>query len=87
MDYAKDPKDRGSVSGHVVYLEEAPAMFTSSTERTVSLSTTEAETYAGVTCFQDMLYIKNVLESLRLKVKLPMILEINNQGVMYLANN
>ncbi len=60
-------------------------MFKSSTERT--LSTTEAETYAGVICVQDMLYMKNVLESLGLKVKLPMVLEMDNQGVVYLANN
>ncbi len=56
LNYAKEPKDRPSVSGHMVYLQEPPAMFKSSTERTVSLSTTEAETYAGVTCMQDMLY-------------------------------
>jgi hypothetical protein len=86
-DYTKEPKDRCSVSGHMVYLEGAPAMFKSSAERTVSLSTTEAEPYAGVTCVQDMLYMKNVLESLRLKVKLPMVLEMDNQGAVYLANN
>jgi hypothetical protein len=86
-DYAKEPKDRCSVSGHVVYLEGAPAMFKSSTERPVSLSTKKAETYAGVTCVQDMLYIKHVQESLGLKVKLPMVLETDNQGVVYLANN
>ena len=27
LDYAKEPKDRRSVSGHMVYLEQAPAMF------------------------------------------------------------
>ncbi len=71
----------------MLYLEGAPAMFKSSTERTVSLFTTEAETYAEFTCMQDMLYMKNVLESLGLKVKLPMVLEMGNQGMMYLANN
>ncbi len=65
-DYAKKPTDRYSISGHVVYLKRAQAMFKSSTERTVSLSTNEAETYAGVTCMQDMLYMKNGLESLGL---------------------
>ncbi len=74
MDYAKEPKDRHSISGHVVYLEGAPAMFNCSTERTVSLITAEAETYAGVTCVQDMLYMKNVRASLGLKVELPMVL-------------
>jgi hypothetical protein len=62
-------------------------MFKSSVERTVSLSTTKAETYAGVTCVQDMLYMKNVLKLLGLKVKLPMVLEMDYQGSVYLANN
>jgi hypothetical protein len=67
--YAKEPKNKRSISGHMVYLKGAPAMFKSSTERTVSLSTTEAETYSEVTCMQDMLYMKNDLESLGLKDK------------------
>jgi hypothetical protein len=86
-DYAKEPKDRCSVLGHVVYLEGAPAMFKSSTERIVSLSTTKAETYAGVTCVQDMLYMKIVMELLRLRVKLRMVLEMDNQGAVYPAKN
>ncbi len=87
MDYAKEPKDRHSVAGHMVYLEGAPAMFKSSTERTVSLSIAKAETYAGVTYVQDMLYMKNLLDSLGLRVKLPMVLEMDNQGAVYLASN
>ncbi len=62
-------------------------MFKSGTEQTVSLSTTKAETYADVTCVQNMFYTTNVLESLRLKVKHPMVLEMDNQGAVYLANN
>jgi hypothetical protein len=34
-----------------------------------------------------MLCMKNVLESLGLRVKLPMVLEMGNQGAVYLANN
>ncbi len=62
-------------------------MFKSSTERTVSLSTTKAETYAGVPSVQDMMYMKKLLESLGLRVKLPMVLEMDNQGAVHLANN
>jgi hypothetical protein len=87
LDYAKEPNDRRSVLGHVVYLEGAPAMFKCSAERTVSLSSTKAETYAGVTCVQDMLYLEYVMESLQLRVKLPMVLEMDNEGAVYLANN
>jgi hypothetical protein len=59
-----------------VYLERAPVMLKSSTERMVSMSTTEAEKYAGVTCVQDMLYMKNVPELLGIQVKLPMVLKM-----------
>ncbi len=86
-EYANESKNSCSVSIHVVYCEGAPAMFKSSTERTVSLSTAEAETYAGVTCMQEMLCMKNVLESLGLKVKLHMVLEMDNQGAVDLAYN
>ncbi len=79
LDYAKEPKDRRSVLVHVVYLEGASAMFKSSTDKTVSLFTTKAEAYAGVICVQDMLYMKNVLESLGLWVRLPMVLEMDDQ--------
>jgi hypothetical protein len=34
-----------------------------------------------------MLYMKNILKSLELKVKLPMVLEMDNQEAVYLANN
>ncbi len=40
LDYTKEPKDKCSVSGHVVYLEGEPTMVKSRTERRVSLSTT-----------------------------------------------
>ncbi len=38
-------------------------------------------------CAQDMLYTKNVLELMGLKVRLPMVLEMDNKGAVDLANN
>jgi hypothetical protein len=38
-------------------------------------------------CVQDMLYAKDLLESVGLKVKLPMVLEINNKGAVDLINS
>ena len=59
----------------------------STMERFVALSVTEAESVAGVQCAQDMMYVKQVLEGLGLKVKLPMILKNDNSGAVDLANN
>ena len=86
-DYAACKATRRSVSGYSVFLEGAPITVKSSMQKTVALSVTEAELMAGVTCAQDMLYAKKVLESLQLKVKVPMLLEMDNKGAVDLANN
>jgi hypothetical protein len=49
-DYAKDTQTRCSVSGYVVYLEDAPTMHRSATQKTVALSSYKAELNAAVLC-------------------------------------
>jgi hypothetical protein len=85
--YAKDMQMRKSISGYRVLLEDAPVMMKSSTQKSVALPVCKAEQSSGVLCVQDMLYCKNVLESMGLKAKLPMILKMNNKGAVDLANN
>jgi len=87
-DYAKDTQTRKSISGYRVLLEGAPVTFKSSSmQKSVALSVCEAEQTAEVLCAQDMLYVRHILESMRLKVKLPIILEMDNMGAVDLANN
>ena len=78
---------RRSVSGYVVYLEDAPTMHRSATQKTVALSSCEAELNAAVLCVQDMIYQKNTLESIGLRVELPMVLEMDNRGAIDLINS
>ena len=47
----------------------------------------EAELVAGVTEAQDMLHVMLVLETMDLKVKKPMVLEMDSKGAVDLANN
>ena len=63
-DYATDPETRKSVTGTRVSVNDAPVMCRSSTQKFTTLSVTEAEAGAAVTCAQDMMYTKNILESL-----------------------
>eukprot|EP00957_Ditylum_brightwellii_P123080 9384271-Ditylum_brightwellii.AAC.1 len=86
-DYAKCPVMRRSVSGYATFLEDAPINVKSIMQKIVALSVTEAETITGVQCAQDMFYCKCILESMGLKVELPMVLYIDNSGVVDLANN
>ena len=85
--YATHPDDRRSVSGGRVFLNGAPITFKSATQKFVTLSVTEAETAAGVTVAQDMLYVYRLLLSLGLRVRLPMLLASDNSGTVASANN
>jgi hypothetical protein len=62
-------------------------MHQSATQKTVALSVTEAEINTAVLCVQDMLYAKNLIKSIGLKVKLPIILEVNNKGAVDIINS
>ena len=62
-------------------------MFKKSMHKSVALSVCNTEQTAGVLCAKDMPYIWNVLETMGLKVKLPILLELDNKGTVDLANN
>ena len=64
-----------------------PICFRSVTQKFVTLLVMEAEIAAGVMVAQDMLYMYHFLESLDLEVELPMVLEMDNLGVVDIANS
>ena len=53
----------------------------------VSLSTTKAELDAAVMGVRYALFMKNILKSLELKVKLPMLASIDNGRAVDIGNN
>jgi hypothetical protein len=55
LDYAKDTQTRHSVSGYVVYLEDAPMLHRCGTQKMVALSSCKAELNTAVLCVQDMM--------------------------------
>ena len=55
-DYAVNTNDRRSVSGRRIFLEAAPVIQRSATQKFVTLSVTKAESAARVMVAQDMLY-------------------------------
>ena len=85
--YATDADSRRSTTGSTTFLCGAPVAMKSKTQQCVTLSVTEAEFVAGTECVQDMLFTKSLLESMGLKVDLPMQLYIDNQGAVDLVNS
>ena len=53
----------------------------------IALSVTEVELFAATQCAMDMLFTMRILNGLGLKVKLPMILEVDNKAAVDLCNN
>lgn len=85
--YASCKDTMHSVSGWSAEINGAAYTRKSKTQRFVTLSVTEAECVAATCCVQDMLFGKRFLESIGLKVKLPMILYMDNKGGVDIFNN
>lgn len=86
-DYASDKVTRRSVTGMLILLNGAPISWRSKIQRAATLSSCEAEYYAMSETAQEVLYVKSVLEFLACKVKLPIVIKVDNQGAIFLANN
>ena len=76
-----------SVTGYLTTLNGATISFKSNGQTATTLSVTESELVAAVDCAQDLLFERRVLESIGLRVELPMILQVDNRDVVDLLNN
>jgi hypothetical protein len=84
-DWAGDPVSRKSITGFSIFLQGAPIMWRSQAQKTVSLSSTEAEYYATSEAAKEIKFIVQVMESLGLHVRKPKIVHINNVGAIFIA--
>eukprot|EP00957_Ditylum_brightwellii_P042543 3221139-Ditylum_brightwellii.AAC.1 len=78
FEYAQD-ETRCSVNGWLVFLCCAPISYKSKMMPIIALSVTEAKLFAAIQCAQDMLCALWIMNSMGLKVKLPMILYLDNK--------
>ena len=86
-DYAGDRDTRRSVSGYIILVNGCVVSWRSRSQRSVTLSSSEAEYVAASETVTEMIYIKQVLEGMGEKVKTPMKLNIDNVGAIYMAKN
>jgi hypothetical protein len=84
--YATSTETRRSIAGYVVFLEDAVIVVKSRMQKIVALSVSEAEVIALVRCVQEVLYCKKILESMQLKVSMPIVIEVDNKAVVDLTN-
>ena len=73
--------------GWGVYFEGAPISANILMQKKSALYVAEVELMSAVSCEQDILYESRILTSLYLKLKFPILIDIDNTVKVYLINN
>ena len=86
-DWANDKGDRKSVSGWVGKLNGDPISWSSKKQRTVALSTCEAELYAEAAAIQEVLWLRGLIKELGLKTQMGSVVHGDNQSAIAVSKN
>ena len=86
-DWAGNKDSRRSVSGYIMYLKGVPILWKLKLQRTVALSSTEAEYYALSEAAKEIKFLIQVMQSLDMEVKLPIVVRVDNVGTIFMAEN
>jgi hypothetical protein len=86
-DYAGDKETRQSVFGYVIYFCGAPIAWKSKSAKSVTLSSTEAEYIALSEVTKEIMFVKQVLDTMGIEIGLPIYVKVDNVGAIYLSKN
>jgi transposase InsO family protein len=85
-DYANDTETRKSVSGHLIKVFGSTVLWSSKKQQTVALSSAEAEYIAMASACQDVIWMRGLLEDMKISLSATTIYE-DNQGAIFMAKN
>jgi hypothetical protein len=86
-DWAGDKDNRKSVTGFIIFLLGAPVMWRSEAQGSVALSSTEAKFYALSKSAKEIKFIVQVLTSMGIPVKIPVVVRVDNVGAIFMSEN
>jgi len=86
-DFGGDKESKISVGGFIIYCMEVPISWKSKGQKSVALSSSEAEYVALSEAAKDIKFIYQVLISLNFMVKLPIIVNVDNLGAIFMSEN
>ncbi len=87
LDFAGDTETRKSVSGYIIYLCRSLITWRSKGQKSMSLSSTEAEYMAISKVAMEILYILGILKFVGFKLNYPIEVNVDNTGAVYLSIN
>ena len=83
-EFAGDKDTQISVYGYILYFCGAPISWKSKSRKRITLSSTEAEYFAVSEVAKEVIFAKQVLESIGIKLVLPITVKCDNFGATYL---
>ena len=86
-DWAGDKETRKSVSGFILFLNSVPILWRSKSQQCVSLSSAEAEFIAASEMVKEIVFVVQVLLTLGIPVKTPVVCAIDNMGAIFMTEN
>ena len=86
-DWASDALDRKSISGYSFYFEGSLVSWSATKQKSIALSSTEAEYYAMSHAFKEALWLRVFLGVLRFPVPRPFPILSDNQAACSLSNS
>ena len=86
-DWGADKDNRLSVSGLALFVNEVLVAWRSKQQRTVALSSSEAEFVAISEAVKEVLFVLQVLNSVGVKVQTPVIVRVDNMGAIFMTDN
>ena len=86
-DWAGDKDTRRSVSGFIIYLMGVPILWRSRQQRSVTLSSTEAEYVSLSEGAKEVKFVYQIMTAMGFKVKTPITVMVDNVGAIFMAEN
>jgi hypothetical protein len=86
-DFGSDRDTRRSITGYIIFAGNVPIVWRSRAQRNVTLSSTEAEYVAVSEVCTELMFARQVLEFVGIKIALPIVVNVDNVGAIFLANN
>ena len=86
-DYGGDKETRISVTGYILFFMGVPIIWKSKSQRSVTLSSSEAEYVALSEAAKDIKFAYQLLKSIGIEVALPITVRVDNVGAIFMSEN
>ena len=86
-DYAGDPVSRRSISSFILYVLGILVSWRLKSQKSVSLSSSEVEYTALSEAVKEIMFVAQLLESMHIAVKYPVMVRVDNVGAIFMASN